>query len=162
MTPHKIVKQTVLNSTVGRVWQAISNSAEFGSWFGMKVDGPFEAGKTVKAVIMPTTVDDEVAEGQKAYQGLEFELKIEKVESEKSFSFRWHPHAVDRSEDYSEEPTTLVEFTLAEVAEGVLLTVTESGFEGIPLERRAQAFNANSGGWAIQMELIAKYLAKVG
>ena len=40
-----------------------------------------------------------------------------------------------------------------------MLTVTESGFDQIPIERRAKAFAANEGGWAAQMKLIEKYLA---
>jgi hypothetical protein len=60
--------------------------------------------------------------------------------------------------DYSAEPTTLVEFILEETAEGVLLTVTESGFEGIPLARRAKAFTANEGGRGIMVKVIEEYL----
>jgi hypothetical protein len=41
----------------------------------------------------------------------------------------------------------------------VLLTITESGFEGIPLARRAEAFTANDGGWEKQTGLIRKYLS---
>jgi hypothetical protein len=48
---------------------------------------------------------------------------------------------------------------LTEVKGVTLLTVTESGFDGIPLERRAKAFKANEGGWSKQMGLIEKYLA---
>jgi hypothetical protein len=42
---------------------------------------------------------------------------------------------------------------------GVLCTVTESGFDQIPLERRAKAFAGNEGGWAIVIGLIGDYLA---
>lgn len=34
----------------------------------------------------------------------------------------------------------------------------ESGFDAIPIARRAKAFAANEGGWAKQAELIARYL----
>ncbi len=75
-------------------------------------------------------------------------------------SFRWHPHATEAGKDYSEEPATLVEFRLEEADGGTLLTVIESGFDRIPLERRATAFSANEQGWAIQMTLIEAYLAR--
>ena len=39
------------------------------------------------------------------------------------------------------------------------LTITETGFDQIPLERRAKAFAANDGGWTMQATLISKYLA---
>jgi hypothetical protein len=72
-------------------------------------------------------------------------------------SFRWHPGIVERSK-WATEPTTLVEFLLEAVPEGTKLTVTESGFDGLPLERRADAFKGNEEGWTHQMALIAKYL----
>jgi hypothetical protein len=42
---------------------------------------------------------------------------------------------------------------------GTQLTISESGFDKIPLARRAAAFKANDGGWAHQSKLIQKYLA---
>jgi activator of Hsp90 ATPase-like protein len=74
------------------------------------------------------------------------------------FSFRWHPFAVDPTVDYSSEPSTLVEFRLEEVAGGTRLTITESGFDHVPLARRAKAFAANEEGWAGQARLIEKYV----
>ncbi len=109
--------------------------------------------------IVPTQVDEEVAKLQKPYEGRAFEITVDRVEPERLFSFRWHPFAVDPAVDYSSEPTTLVVFELQEVEDGTLLTITESGFDGIPLARRAQAFTANEGGWTHQAKLIEKYLS---
>ena len=95
---------------------------------------------------------------QKPYEGKAFDLEIVKVEPERIFSFRWHPYAVEPGVDFSKEPTTLIVFELHDAEGGVLLTVTESGFDQIPLERRAKAFKANDGGWAKQMELINAYV----
>ena len=108
--------------------------------------------------IVPTTVDAEVAHAQKPYEGMPFEITIEQMLPERLFSFRWHPFAVEPGVDYSAEPTTLVVFALEEVANGVKLTITESGFDRIPLERRAKAFTANEGGWTMVVKLIEKYL----
>ena len=155
----RIEKQVVLRAPRARVWRAIADSKEFGSWFGVKFDGPFVAGRPVRGVISPTTVDAEVAEMQQPYAGTAFEITIDRIEPERVFSFRWHPFATERDVDYSKEPTTLITFALEEVPSGTKLTVTESGFEGIPLERRAKAFAANEQGWAHQMKLIEKYLA---
>jgi uncharacterized protein YndB with AHSA1/START domain len=154
-----IEKKVTLHASLQRVWRAVSDSSEFGSWFGMKFDGPFVAGTAIRGVIVPTTVDPKVAETQKPYTGKPVELQIEKMEPEKLFSFRWHPYAVDGEVDYRAEPKTLVAFMLEESPDGVLLTVTESGFDSIPLERRAAAFAANEGGWEAQMKLIEGYLA---
>jgi hypothetical protein len=54
---------------------------------------------------------------------------------------------------------TLITFELEPVAGGILLTVSESGGDSIPLERWAKAFPANESGWEHQMRLIEKYLA---
>jgi len=40
-----------------------------------------------------------------------------------------------------------------------MLKVTESGFDNVPLERRAKAFASHSGGWSDQLNMIGKYLA---
>ena len=41
-----------------------------------------------------------------------------------------------------------------------MLTLTETGFDKIPLERRAKTFASNDQGWAIQMTLIEAYLVQ--
>jgi len=46
------------------------------------------------------------------------------------------------------------------VAAGVLLTVTESGFDQIPLARRAKAFTANEQGWGMVVKLLEEYLVQ--
>jgi uncharacterized protein YndB with AHSA1/START domain len=160
MNTDRIEKKILLHAPLKRVWRALSDSAEFGTYFGMKFDGPFTPGGTVHAVIIPTKVNAEVAKAQKQHEGMPFEIVIEQMEPERLFSFRWHPAAVDRGVDYSAEPTTLVVFGLEEVANGVMLTVTESGFDRIPLARRAKAFNANEQGWGMVVKLIEEYLVQ--
>src|SRR6202790_3795339 len=136
MSTDRIEKKVLLRAPRKRVWRALSDSAEFGSWFGMKFDGAFTAGASVRGVLVPTTVDAQVAKAQKEYQGLPFEITIEQMEPERLFSFRWHPYAIERGVDYSHEPTTLIEFVLEQMKDGgVMLTVTESGFDQIPLTR---------------------------
>ena len=156
----RIEKTTVLRAPIDRVWRAISDSKEFGSWFGMRVDGPFVAGQRVVGRIAPTQVDAEVARMQAPHEGKAFELFVERVEPKRLFSFRWHPNAVDPAVDYSSEPTTLVEFALEEVAGGTKLTITESGFDRIPLARRAAAFSGNDHGWTIQARMIEQHLTR--
>jgi len=153
-----IRKEILLRASRGRVWRALSDSAEFGHWFGMKFESPFTAGATVRGTIQPTTVDPDVGKAQESHRGIAFELFIERIEPQRLFAFRWHPGAVEPGIDYSKEPTTLVTFELADAAEGVLLTVTESGFDSIPLERRARAFSANEQGWGMMVKVIARYV----
>jgi len=155
----RIEKQVLLKAPRERVWRAISDAREFGSWFGMAFDGPFVAGTRMVARIVPTTVDGEVAKMQHAHEGLRFELAIERIEPPRLFSFRWHPGAVEPGRDYSKEPTTLVEFIVEDAPGGTLVTMRESGFDRIPVARRAKAFAGNEAGWEIQTRLIARYLA---
>ncbi len=160
MNMDRIEKKLLLRAPRKRVWRALSDSTEFGTWFGVKFDGPFAPGASMRGTIVTTAVNAEVANAQKPYEGMPFEITIERMEPERLFSFRWHPFAVEPGVDYSAEPTTLVVFTLEEVANGVILTVTESGFDGIPLARRAKAFTANEQGWGMVVKLIEEYLVQ--
>jgi uncharacterized protein YndB with AHSA1/START domain len=155
----RVEKKVLLRAPLARVWRAISDAEQFGSWFGMKFDTAFVAGERVTGRIVPTSVDPEAAKAQKPYEGMAFDFVVDRIEPMRLISFRWHPHAVDPKKDYSAEPMTLVEFALEEKSDGTLLTIVESGFDKIPLERRATAFAANEGGWEEQTKLIAKYLA---
>jgi uncharacterized protein YndB with AHSA1/START domain len=153
----RIVKTTILKAPHDRVWRAISDAKQFGTWFGVEIVGSFEAGARMACKIAPTKVDPEIAKAQEPYAGTPFEIVVDRVEPMNVFSFRWHPFGVDKAID-SKEEMTLVEFKLEEVSGGTKLTVSESGFDKLPPERRAKAFAANEGGWAKQLELIAKYL----
>jgi uncharacterized protein YndB with AHSA1/START domain len=160
MNTDRIEKKILLRASRARVWRALSDSTQFGTWFGMKFAGPFRPGAVMHGVITGTNVNAEVACLQKPHEGKQFDITIEQMEPERLFSFRWHPHAVEAGVDYSAEPTTLIVFTLEETPEGILLTVTESGFDQIPLARRATAFSANEQGWGLVIKLIEEYLVQ--
>jgi uncharacterized protein YndB with AHSA1/START domain len=144
----RIEKQVLLRAPKGRVWRALTDAAEFGKWFGVRMDGRFVPGRKARGEITSP-----------GYEHLPFEIDVEKMEPEQLFSFRWHPYAHDPKVDYSKEPTTLVEFRLEEADQGTLLTVVESGFDRIPAARRAEAFRMNSDGWQSQMENIRRHVA---
>lgn len=154
----RIEKKIMLRAPRSRVWRALTDAQEFGQWFGVKFDAPFTLGALQRGTIAPTTVDPEVAKAQQPYVGMPFEIIIERLDAERLFAFRWHPYAIDPAVDYSSEPTTLVTFTLEDAGNGTLLTVTESGFDRIPVARRVQAFTANAEGWTMMMSMIEKYV----
>src|ERR1700724_4682916 len=156
MITDRIEKKILLRAPRQRIWRALTDAAEFGTWFGARFDGPFTPGARLRGVIVPTGVDAEVAKAQQPYAGKPFEITVERVEPERLFSFRWHPYAVEPDVDYSAEPTTLVVFTLEEAPGGILLTVTESGFDSIPLERRAEGLAGGGPGGARARQMIAK------
>lgn len=153
-------RSTLLKAPRARVWRALTDAAEFGAWFGVRFDGAFVPGAKLTGTLAPTAADPEVAKAQKAYEGRTFEIVVDRIEPQTLFSFRWHPFAVDQKRDYSNEPMTLVVFTLADAPGGTQLTVTESGFDALPPDRRAQAFEMNDGGWRAQLALIGKHLAR--
>jgi hypothetical protein len=109
-------------------------------------------------VIVPTKVDEIVAARQEPYAGLLFDITVAQIEPERLFSFRWHPFAIEPGVDYSAEPATLVAFFAGEGAEGIMLTVKESGFDSIPLSRRVKAFPTDEQGWGMVVHLLAKCL----
>ena len=88
------------------------------------------------------------------------EVVVERMEPEQYFSYRWHPYAVDPNIDYSDEPRTLVEFRLEESGDGTVLTIIESGFDRIPLARRAEAWRMNEGGWTAQVQNLDRHVTR--
>ncbi|HXW84587.1 MAG TPA: SRPBCC family protein [Candidatus Binataceae bacterium] len=155
----RIEKRVVLKAPLARVWRAISDAREFGAWFGVEFDGQFAPGRQMRGTIVPTKADPEVAKTQEPYRGKQFDFTVDRITPMHHFSFRWHPFAVEPGVDYSAEPATLVVFELTETPQGTELMITESGFDRIPLARRAKAFAMNEQGWSAQSTLIAKYLA---
>jgi uncharacterized protein YndB with AHSA1/START domain len=145
----RIEKKIVLRAPRARVWRALADSKAFSEWFGIEIKGQFTPGARLKGQVM-----------HKGYEHMPFEMTIERMEPERLFSWRWHPHAIDAGTDYSKEPTTLVVFELEDVDGGTLLTVVESGFEGIPLTRRAEAYRGNEQGWTQQMQAIERYVGQ--
>lgn len=145
----RIEKQVELEAPLSRVWRALTDHREFGEWFRVKLDGPFVAGQ--------------VSRGHITYPGYEhvrWEAAVQAIEPEHYFAYTWHPYAVDPEVDYSQEPPTLVEFRLEATATGTRLHLTESGFDGIPAHRRAEALRRNEGGWSEQMKNIHRHVAE--
>jgi uncharacterized protein YndB with AHSA1/START domain len=85
----RIEKQVLLHAPLERVWRAISDAQAFGSWFGVRFDGPFVAGEHLAGRIVPTTADPEVAASQEPYEGRRFDITVARIEPMRLFSFRW-------------------------------------------------------------------------
>ena len=134
----RVDEQTVLRQPRSRVWQAFTRSEEMASWFNVDIAGQeIAVGKTLRGNFL-----------HKGFEHAMFDAIVEEMVPEERFSWRWHPHAVEVGVDYSDEPRTLVTFTLSDApGGGTLLRVVETGFEGLSEARRAFAFNAVKGGW---------------
>jgi uncharacterized protein YndB with AHSA1/START domain len=142
----RIQKSIVLHAPRSKVWRALTDSQRFGQWFQARVEGPFVAGQPARGAIT-----------YPGYEHLRFEIVVEQMEPERLFSWRWQPGG-DPDIDPA-EPTTLVVFELEEVPEGTRLTVTETGFDRIPIARRPKAYRENEQGWTGQLENLRKYVA---
>ncbi|MGH7662882.1 MAG: SRPBCC family protein [Gemmatimonadaceae bacterium] len=144
----RIEKRVVLHASPSRVWSAITNAEQFGAWFRMNLEGEFAEGETIRGRVT-----------HPGYEHVTVEMLVERIEPERYFSYRWHPYAIDPAADYSAEPTTLVEFILQETEGGTAVTIVESGFDRIPLARRAEAFRMNDQGWAGQIKNLARHVS---
>jgi len=146
----RIEKSLELEAPVARVWRALTDHREFGQWFRVNIEAPFVPGQPAQGQIT-----------HPGYEHLRWHAVIQKMEPEKLFSFTWHPYAIDPNRDYSHETPTLVEFRLEKSASGgTLLRLTESGFDEIPADRRAEALRMNDGGWSAQLRNIASHVAR--
>jgi uncharacterized protein YndB with AHSA1/START domain len=150
--PDRIEKHVNIQAPRSRVWEAIADSGQFGAWFGMRVDGPFTAGRDVQAHITDPP----------GYEDRPFDLSIERIEDGRHLAFRWPAHEPLPGAGSETVVRTLVEFTLEDAPGGTLLTIVESGFDQVPLEARAKAFSSNDEGWAIQAQNIKRYVESDG
>lgn len=145
----RIEKRFEVRAPRARVWRAVADATEFGTWFRMQLDRPFAPGA---AVVGRITIP--------GYEHVQAEMVVETMEPESYFSYRWHPYAIDAAVDYSAEPMTLVEFRLEDAAGGgTTVTITESGFDRLPASRRAEAFRMNDAGWTGQSKHLAAHVA---
>jgi uncharacterized protein YndB with AHSA1/START domain len=145
MISDRIEKQIELKAPRERVWAAITDSAEFGKWFGVVFpEGGFELGKRVK-----------LRSTHPGYEHIEFYVTVEKVEPPHLFAWQWVPGA----EQPEGEAMTHVEFRLEQApGGGTLLTVTEYGFDRVSAAYRAKAYKDNTNGWEAQTKAIQRYL----
>jgi uncharacterized protein YndB with AHSA1/START domain len=149
----RIEKHIELKAPVSRVWRALTDYREFGEWFRVKLESPFAPGQVSRGYIT-----------HPGYEHVKWEAVVQKMEPERLFSFTWsHPKSLEKADyspDYSQEPTTLVEFRLEKTDTGTLLVLTESGFDKLPSNRRLEAFRRNDGGWTEQMKNIESHVAQ--
>ncbi len=137
-----------LKAPISRVWKAVTDFKEFGEWFRVDLENPFAVGEVTRGICT-----------YPGAAGVKWESTTEVMEHERLFSFRWCPYANDNLVDYSNEPTTLVEFRFEPTSTGTRLTVVESGFSKLPDEKVAlEALRTNTGGWDAQAGHIKTYV----
>jgi uncharacterized protein YndB with AHSA1/START domain len=134
----RIEKVVELKASPARVWRALTDHVEFGQWFRVKIDAPFEVGKPSTGFMT-----------WPGYEDVRWRATVRAMEPEKLFSYTW-PHPSDLRADEPDAPETLVEFRLEPVGAGTRLTIVESGFDAVPADRRMKALRSNTEGWDIQ------------
>ena len=134
-----------------RVWRALTNAKELSTWFQMSIEGEIVAGQEV----WMTTTNEK-------YAGMRFPVRFVELTPPRRVVWQWHPGAVDPSVDYSLETPTTVTFTLEPIDGGTRLSVAETGFEEISLERRAKVYKDNSQGWTEVLVWLQKYAEAAG
>lgn len=149
----RIHETMVLRTSRGRAWLAISDAKDFGAWFGAVFDRPFAEGATVRGRFARPAVAADTIELE-SHLGRPVELVVTRVEADRRVSFIWHPHAVDPRVDYEGEAPTEVSLEIEDDPEGVVLTMTESGFSWLPEARRTTAFLASERAWKQRMFLV--------
>lgn len=145
----RIEKAIELKASLERVWRALTDADQFGEWFCVKLDGPFVLGEEVVGHIL-----------YPGFEHLDWRARVTAIELMTRFVFTWHPYAIDPNVDYSQEPPTTVEFRLEPTADGVRVTVVESGFDALPPHRREEALPRNERGWTTQAKNIRDYVER--
>jgi uncharacterized protein YndB with AHSA1/START domain len=140
----RIERKILLRAPRSRVWRALTDSRQFGAWFGVTSTSTFAPDARIREQVKI-----------KGYEHLMWDVVIEEMIPEHRFSWRWHPGSEPAVPN---EPTTLVVFELEDAPDGTLLTVVETGFDGLPPSRYQKAFRENSDGWTQQMESLERYV----
>lgn len=130
-----------------RVWRALTNADELSAWFQVRIEGPIAPDSEVwMTSVLPT------------HEGQRFRVRFTTMIPPRTFAWQWHPGEVDPGVDYSREPRTTVTFTLEPSNGGTRLTVAETGFDEIALERRAKVHRDNSKGWTEVLVWLQRYV----
>ena len=145
-----IIKTIDIAVPIERVWDALTDHVQFGTWFRVALDQPFAIGQ-------PST-------GHMTYPGYEayrWQARVVAIEPMTRFAYEWPATGGDKAlmESGVRVPEwTLVEFVLEPIDGGTRLTVTESGFDAVPEPRRTNVMRDNDGGWAEQVKNIRDHV----
>ena len=145
----QIEKTVEIAAPVPRVWRALTDHKEFGEWFHVRLDGPFEVGKTTTGNIT-----------YPGHEDMEWVSTTERMDHEELFAFSWPPGAIDQETPYDDDAKVVVEFRLEPTDDGTRLTIVERGFLQFPEPKRLEVLRSNQEGWNIQAQNIAAYVTK--
>ena len=143
----RIEKIVDLAAPVSRVWRAITDHVQFGEWFRVRLDGPFQVGVTTTGRMTDP-----------GHEHVKWVSVTEEMAPERRFVFSWPPSAVDPDTKYAPDAKVIVVFGLEPTKHGTRLTITETGFKQFPVRKRLDILRSNAEGWNIQAKNIADYV----
>ncbi len=131
----RIVKDITIDAPLDRVWDLVT---EPGWWV------PSDVREPVDRTPGSRTVRVSEKHGR-------FPVEVVGIDPRTYVAFRWASQFA--GEELAPGRTTLVEFAVAEVDDGVKVTVTESGFASLDAsdEVRADGLRGNTEGWHIML-----------
>ena len=139
-----IEREVEIAAPVDRVWALVTEAEHLGTWFA---DAGAEIDLRPGGELSLTWAENGTSRG-----------RVERVEPPHTFVFRWASVG-----EFSEENSTLVEFTLSEHDGGTRVHVLESGFASLPKSPEEQAAHhaGNTEGWKIELGHLADYAGRV-
>jgi uncharacterized protein YndB with AHSA1/START domain len=117
-----VEREITVPAPPGRVWPAVTHSDQVSAWFGARVELDARPG------------------GRGVFRwpdGTERHVVVEDVEPERRLSFRWLPFQRTAHGEVEPLPSTRVEITLDEVAEGTRVRVVEQSAFALGASLRA-------------------------
>ena len=139
----KIKRELTIYASKERIYEAIADPEQVTKWFPESLEGAYEVGA------QPIFGFGEHGKNQ---------ICIIAAQPHEYFAYRWVPGANHFLGDVLSVPNTLVEFHIEEQVDGSCkVTLTESGFAGLPKELMEAAFKQNSGGWDFMLGRLRTY-----
>lgn len=140
-----IQRDLTINATAERIYNAIAMPEQLVKWFPDKVEGDYKVG------------------GQPVFSFGEKHRNsvfIQDATPHSYFAYRWVPGGNDFIGDVRTVPNTLVEFRITELQPGrCSVSLTETGFAGLPAEIAATSLQQNNNGWDIMLVRLEQYFS---
>jgi uncharacterized protein YndB with AHSA1/START domain len=133
-----VERSIAINAPLERVWDLVT---EPGWW--VPSDEPVEANRTVGTVV-----------NRESQKWGRFPVEIVELRPMSYAAFRWS--SAFPGAELTPGRTTLIEFTLTPTADGVAVSVVESGFAMLdaPDALKNQTVESNSDGWTSQLDAL--------
>jgi len=128
----RIVQTVTINASLDRVWGLVT---EPGWWVPTDAPQPVDL-----------TPGHQVTRTSEKYGA--FPIEVVRVDPKTYAAFRWA--STFPGEALAKDNATLVEFTVTPLADGIEVTVTESGFDTLNASEsvRMSGFESNTSGWS--------------